>query len=111
MITGAHVMIFSADEASDRAFLRDVLEVPCIDSDGGWLIFRLPPAELGVHEGRNELHQLYFMVDDVDAFVARMADRGVEAEAVETQRWGRTTAVTLPGGGKLGVYQATHARP
>ena len=55
MITGAHVMIFTRDEAADRAFLRDVLEVPCIDSGGGWLIFKLPPAELGVHSGDERL--------------------------------------------------------
>jgi catechol 2,3-dioxygenase-like lactoylglutathione lyase family enzyme len=111
MISGAHVMIFTADEAADRAFLRDVLEVPCIDSGGGWLIFRLPPAELGMHEGQNGHHQIYFIVDDVDAFVARMAERGVATDPIQQQGWGRSTGVTLPGGGKLGVYQAQHARP
>ena len=44
MITGAHAMIFTADEAADRAFLRDVLEIPHIDSGGGWLIFCRPPS-------------------------------------------------------------------
>src|SRR5918997_1307000 len=43
MITGAHVMLFSRDPEADREFLRDVLEISCIDSGGGWLIFRLPP--------------------------------------------------------------------
>jgi len=38
LITGAHVMIFTRDEDADRAFLRDVLEIPCIDGGGGWLI-------------------------------------------------------------------------
>ncbi len=57
MISGAHVMIFTQDEAADRVFLRDVLEIPCIDSGGGWLIFKLPPAELGVHSGDNGFHQ------------------------------------------------------
>ena len=75
MISGAHVMIFTQDEAADRAFLRDVLEIPCIDSGGGWLIFRLPPAELGVHRGDNGFHQIYFICDDVDAFVARWRRR------------------------------------
>jgi len=75
MINGAHVMIFTADEAADRAFLRDVLEIPCIDSGGGWLIFRLPPTELGVHSGTNGSHQPYFTCDDVDSLVARMAEK------------------------------------
>lgn len=34
MISGAHVMIFTRDEAAERAFLRDVLEIPCIGSAG-----------------------------------------------------------------------------
>ena len=82
MITGAHVMIFTRDEDADRAFLRDVLEIPCIDGGGGWLIFRLPPAELGVHGGdENDVHHLYLMCDDLDAAIARLAERGVECPA------------------------------
>jgi len=111
MITGAHVMIFTKDEAADRAFLRDVLEITCIDSGGGWLIFKLPPAELGVHSGANDFHQIYFMCDDVDAFVRQMEAKGVASEPIAQQDWGRSTGVQLPGGGKLGVYQAQHARP
>ncbi len=111
MISGAHAMIFTKDEAADRIFLRDVLEIPCIDSGGGWLIFRLPPTELGVHSGDNGFHQIYFICDDVDAFVAGMAEKGVETLPISEEDWGRSTGVILPGGGKLGIYQATHARP
>ena len=56
----------------------DVLEIPCIDSGGGWLIFKLPPAELGVHGGDNGFHQLYFICDDVDALIAALAAKGVD---------------------------------
>jgi catechol 2,3-dioxygenase-like lactoylglutathione lyase family enzyme len=111
MISGAHVMVFTNDEAADRAFLRDVLEIPCIDSGGGWLIFRLPPAELGVHSGDNGFHQIYFICDDIDTFVAAMRDRGVDTMPIQEQDWGRSTGVTLPGGGTLGIYEAHHARP
>ena len=112
MITGAHVMIFTKDEAADRAFLRDVLEMPCVDSGGGWLIFKLPPAELGVH-GRdaNDFHQLYFICEDVDAAIAKLAGKGVDLRRGAAGAWGRITSVPLPGGGKLGLYEATHARP
>lgn len=111
MISGSHVMIFSADAEADRAFLRDVLELPCIDSGGGWLIFRLPPAELGVHPGSNDFHQLYLICDDLDSTIARLSESGVEAAETETQAWGRSTTIPLPGGGKLGIYEARHARP
>ena len=111
MITGAHVMIFTKDEAADRAFLRDVLEIPCIDSGGGWLIFTLPPAELGVHSRRQRLPP--------DLFHLRRRRRLRREDGGEGRRdrcrsrrriWGRSTGVTLPGGGKLGIYQATHAQ-
>ena len=111
MISGAHVMIFTQVEAADRAFLRDVLEIPCIDSGGGWLIFKLPPAEMGVHSGENGFHQIYFICDDVDAFVAKMIEKGVATDPISQEDWGRSTGVPLPGGGKLGVYEAHHARP
>ncbi|MEA3014346.1 MAG: hypothetical protein QOD42_2891 [Sphingomonadales bacterium] len=66
MITGVHGMIFTKDEAADRAFLKDVLELPYVDSGGGWLIFKLPPAELGVHgHDANDFHQIYFICEDV----------------------------------------------
>jgi len=111
MITGAHAMIFSKDPDADRLFLRDVLDIPCIDSGGGWLIFKLPPAELGVHGGDNGFHQLYFICDDVDAFIAALAAKGVICGDIEAAPWGRITYVPLPGGGRLGVYEAAHARP
>jgi catechol 2,3-dioxygenase-like lactoylglutathione lyase family enzyme len=112
MISGAHVMIFTQDEAADRAFFRDVIGIHCIDSGGGWLIFKLPPAELGIHGGeRNDFHQLYLMCDDLDAEFARLADRGVTCSEVKSASWGRFTGVPLPGGGTIGLYEARHKRP
>jgi hypothetical protein len=111
MITGAHAMIFSEDPEGDRAFLRDVLELSHIDSGGGWLIFKLPPAELGVHGGNNGFHQLYLICDDAEAFVADMTQRGVAVEPIAEENWGRRTGVRLPGGGLLGIYEARHDRP
>ena len=46
MISGAHMMIYSADAEADRAFFRDVLGFPSVDAGEGWLIFALPPAEI-----------------------------------------------------------------
>lgn len=112
MISGAHAMIFTRDEAADRAFLRDVLDIPCIDSGGGWLIFKLPPAELGIHgHEANDVHKLYLMTDDLDAEMASLAEKGVTCDEPQAASWGRFTAVPLPGGGKLGLYEPRHARP
>ena len=112
MLNGAHVIIYSANAEADRAFLRDVLALTSVDVGGGWLIFGLPPAEIAVHpSGENDVHEFYFMCDDVDAFVAEMARHGAPCEPVQDQGWGRVTRLTLPGGGTVGVYEPRHARP
>jgi catechol 2,3-dioxygenase-like lactoylglutathione lyase family enzyme len=112
MINGAHAIVYSTDAEADRAFLRDVLGLTHVDAGHGWLIFGLPPAEVAVHPGeRNDAHELYFMCDDVEAFVAGLSARGVTCSLVQDRGWGRLTSVSLPGGGKLGVYEPRHARP
>ena len=111
-IAGAHVIIYSADADADRAFLRDVLGFPHVDVGSGWLIFALPASEVAIHPAeKGGVHTLYLMVDDVTAFVARMADRGVTCSAPQDQGWGVLTQLSLPGGGELGIYEPRHARP
>ena len=112
MITGAHVMIFSKNADADRAFLREVLQLPAVDAGGGWLIFALPPTEAGVHPSdKNDVHEVYFMTDDLDAEMARLSAQGVACDPPKKQSWGMSTAAPLPGGGKLGLYQPQHAHP
>lgn len=112
MINGGHVVLYSTNAAADRAFFKDVLKFSFLDAHGGWLIFKLPPAELAVHpSGENDMHELYLMTDDVDAEIAALRKAGIECEDVVQQAWGRVTSVKLPGGGKLGLYQPRHARP
>lgn len=112
MITGAHSIIYSKDPEADRAFFRDVLKLPSVDVGDGWLIFGLPPAEVAVHPSKkNDIHEFYLMCDDVKAFVADMKKRKVACTPVQNMGWGSLTQVTLPGGGKLGVYQPRHASP
>ena len=112
MIIGAHSVIFSTNPDADRAFLRDVLKLTHVDVGGGWLIFGLPPAEVAVHPSEgNDVHELYLMCDDVGAFIAEMKAHGIVSSPVQDQGWGLITRLTLPGGGKLGIYQPRHARP
>jgi hypothetical protein len=112
MIIGAHSIIYSKAPQADRVFLRDVLELTSVDVGEGWLIFGLPPAEVAVHPSDdNDVHEFYLMCDDVESFVAAMRNRNITCGPVQNQGWGLLTQVTLPGGGKLGVYQPRHARP
>ena len=111
-ITGAHAIIYSTDADADRALLKDVFKFEHVDVGGGWLIFGLPPAEVAVHPSEeNNRHELFLMTDDVEGFVQEMRKRHVPCGPVEDRGWGLLTHVTLPGGGKLGVYQPRHARP
>jgi hypothetical protein len=112
MIVGAHSIIYSENPEADRAFLRDILKLQNIDVGHGWLIFGLPPSELAVHPSdKNDVHEFYFMCDDVNSFVAEMKKNNLECAPITNQGWGLITRVTLPGGGSLGVYQPRHARP
>jgi catechol 2,3-dioxygenase-like lactoylglutathione lyase family enzyme len=112
MIIGAHAIVYSKDADADRAFLKDVLGFPYVDAGEAWLIFRLPPAEVAVHPSEeNDVHELYLMTDDVEALVATLKARGIEATGPTQRGWGLLTEVTLPGGGRLGIYQPRHASP
>ena len=109
MIFGAHMILYSKDAAADRAFLSDVLGFPSVDAGRGWLIFELPPAELAVHPAEeNDRHELYFMCNHLNAEIAALAQKQVECSEVQEERWGSITRITLPGGGKIGLYQPKH---
>jgi predicted enzyme related to lactoylglutathione lyase len=113
MINGAHAVIFTKDAESLRAFLRDTVGFPSVDAGGGWLIFALPPAELAAHPadegGRMEL---YLMCDDVEATVDELQRKGVSFNGpITDEGFGLMTAIELPGGGELGLYEPRHPTP
>ena len=116
MITSVHVLQYSRDAAADRAFLRDVLGWPSVEdvsSEPGWLIFALPPTELGVHPTEGEpLAELHLMCDDIEATVAELQAKGVEVTGpVEDRGHGVATDVRLPSGATIGLYEPRHLSP
>jgi catechol 2,3-dioxygenase-like lactoylglutathione lyase family enzyme len=110
MFSGAHVIVYSKNAESDRAFFRDVLGFKSVDAGHGWLIFALPPGEAAIHpsDDESDAHELYFMCDDLKAEMASLAKKGVELSKVEEARWGSITKMRLPGGGEVGLYQPKH---
>lgn len=109
MISGAHVIVYSKDAEADRAFFRDVLGFPSVDAGHGWLIFALPPAEVACHpHGENDLHELYFMCDDLKATIVNLRSKRVHCSDVREETWGSLTRISLPGGGHVGLYQPKH---
>ena len=118
-INGAHLLLYSDNLEADRAFFRDVLGFGSVDAGGGWLIFALPPAEVGIHPSDGERRQphggrqllssvLYLMCDDLPALIKSLKAKGVTCSAVEEEDWGIKTTIQLPSGGELGLYQPTH---
>ena len=76
-----------------------------------WAAISLAATVVAPDSETSGAQELYLMCDDVEAFVADMATHGIACGPVQNQGWGLLTQLTLPGGGKLGVYQPRHARP
>jgi catechol 2,3-dioxygenase-like lactoylglutathione lyase family enzyme len=110
MITAGHVVLYSRDPEADREFFQKVLKFPHVDAGGGWLIFKLPPAELAVHPAEGpESHQFMLMCEDLVTTMAELTGkRIVFTKPVATLPWGKVTAFRLPGGSELGLYEPTH---
>jgi predicted enzyme related to lactoylglutathione lyase len=110
MITGCHSLIHSKQADEMRAFFRDTLKLKHVDAGGGWLIFALPPAELAVHPTEKDTFaELYLICDDVHATVTELQGRGVTfTREVSDQGWGLLTAIRLPDGSEMGLYQPKH---
>ena len=109
MITGAHAIVFTTEADGARDFFRDKLGFSSVDAGGGWLIFALPPAELGIHPSEAGSHQeLYLLCDDIEATMEDLRAKGVEfTQPVSDQRWGLVTAMRIPGG-ELSLYEPRH---
>jgi catechol 2,3-dioxygenase-like lactoylglutathione lyase family enzyme len=109
VINGVHLLLYSQDAAADRAFIRDVLGWPSVEDHPGWLIFKTPVSELGVHPTDGPpMTELHLLCDDLHATVAELSAKGVPVGEVSEPSYGIVTTVTLPSGAKLGLYQPKH---
>jgi len=109
VIVGVHGLVFTPDAEGVREFFRDVLGFRSVDAGGGWLIFALPPAELGIHPAEGSSHELYLMCDDIESTMAELSGKGVEfAGPISDQGFGRVASMVIPGGGELAIYEPRH---
>jgi predicted enzyme related to lactoylglutathione lyase len=115
-IIGTHMLFYTPEPEALRATLRDVFGWRHVDAGGGWLIFALPPAELGVHPAEGPTfesgvrHQISLMCDDIHATVRELRAKGipVQGEPVD-EGYGITVTAVLPGGVEVQVYEPRHA--
>lgn len=117
-ITGAHVLLYSSEPVALRALLRDVFGWRSVDAGDGWLIFALPPAEIGVHPSEGPTyesgvrHQFSLMCDDIEATIRDLRAKGVEVKgSPEDEGYGITVTLGLPGGVDVMLYEPRHASP
>jgi hypothetical protein len=122
MITAVHTLVYAHDPEAARAFFRDVLELPGVDTGGGWLIFGSGPSELAVHpsswehEGRSGSTEQQFdvslMCDDLGQTMADLSARGATFRGeVTDEGWGLATRLVVPGAGELTLYQPQYDPP
>jgi hypothetical protein len=111
-ITGIHTLLYTSEPEALRATLRDVFGWDHMDAGGGWLIFRTPPAEMGVHPGDAPAHQISLMCDDLPSTVAELRAKGIEfvGEPLD-EGFGITIHMILPGGVDMQLYEPRHASP
>lgn len=110
MINAAHIILYSTDAEADRVFIRDVLGFAGVDAGGGWLIFKLPPAEIAVHptDGLSK-HEFYLMCDDIEKTLTELAAKDVTiSQPISDQGWGQIASIKLPSGADLSIYQPQH---
>jgi hypothetical protein len=114
-IVGAHMLFYTSEAEALRAVLRDALGWPFVEhaeSTPGWLIFKLPPAEIGVHpwEGPTK-HEIAIMCDDIEGTIAELREKGVEFRGEPTVAdFGITITMLLPGGVEVMLYEPKHPR-
>lgn len=114
-IVGTHMLFYTPEAEALRAVLRDALGWPYVEhpeSEPGWLIFKLPPAELGVHpSGGSTKHEIALMCDDIAGTVAELREKGIDFRGEPTDEgFGITITMLLPGGVEVLLYEPKHAR-
>jgi predicted enzyme related to lactoylglutathione lyase len=114
-ITGAHMLVYTSEPNAVRAIFRDVFGWRHVDTGGGWLIFALPPAEIGVHPaegptyGGGVRHQVTLMCDDINATIEELRGAGIEIRGEpQDEGWGVTTTMALPGDLEVMLYEPRH---
>ena len=111
VIRGIHAMFYTPAAEELRAFIRDKLGFPYVDTGGGWLVFDAPAAEIGCHPADRQFHGFSFYCDDIEKTVAALQRRGVEfTGGIREEEWGRVTRFKVPGGEEVELYQPKYAK-
>jgi predicted enzyme related to lactoylglutathione lyase len=115
-VIGVHTLVYTSEPEKVRAVLRDVFGWKHVDAGDGWLIFTLPPSEMGVHPAEGPTfeggtrHQISFMCDRIEPTIKELRAKGLEIEGdPQDEGWGITANLKLPGGLNIMLYEPRHA--
>lgn len=119
MITAVHTMVYAEDVDAARAFFRDVLDWAHVDAQGGWLIFKTGPSEMGVHPtsgehgseawSANEHHEISLMCDDLTQTMDELKAKGAQfSRGIRDDHYALTTSLKVPGAGEMMLYEPKH---
>jgi hypothetical protein len=108
-VTGIHALLYTSEPDELRRVLGEVFQWTSVDAGGGWLIFRLPPAELGVHPAGAPAHALSMMCDDLAATMGELQPSGIRFKGEpHAEGFGVATTMVLPGGVEMMLYEPRH---
>ena len=109
-VTGAHALIYTSEPEAVRQIFRDAFGFEHVDAGAGWLIFKLPPAELGVHPDEYSVRRdVSLMCDDIRATMDELKAKGIQfAGEPEDEGFGIGVTMILPGGTELLLYEPRH---
>ena len=116
-IRGVHTMFYSSDAGGMRKFLKNVLGFKSTDVGGGWLIFDLPEADMGVHPvykpdgSKSGMQDISFYCDDIEATVKKLKTKGVKFKGkIEDHGYGWVTFFKMPGNFYVQLYQPKYKK-
>jgi hypothetical protein len=108
-------MFYSSDAEGLRKFLSEKLNFRATDVGGGWLIFDMPEADMGVHpSGRGAptgTHDISFYCDDIEKTVEELKAKGVKFKGkIEDHGYGLVTYFKVPGNFFVQLYQPRYQK-
>jgi len=109
-IVRAHSVLYTPEPEALRAVLRDVLGWQYIDAGDGWLIFDLPPGEIGVHpsEGSTQ-HEFALVAEDIHGTIAELRAKGLDFDGdAKDLGFGVGATLLLPGGVRVLLYEPSY---
>ena len=103
-VAGSRSVVLGASDEEALTFFRGSLGLVPVEAGEGWRVFESPSAERD--DDRDGRTRLYLRCADIGAAVDQLQARPIGPPAgVEAAGHGRILYATLPGGGRIGLFE------